>query len=363
MAAGGRHRIGWGLRFAAILGVAVLGAIAAATLPDHPYQRWQLVEDTLYANATWSYERLHFDPRPVDVAILGASRTLMGLSAPRIAATLSAAGTPLAVANLSVIEDGRNLQWAIADELFRTKRPRVVVVMINETVHRWGHPGFRYVAPAAAVAAPPDPLLHNSPTDLIFLPYRQPMLFAAAAAPGLVGLRDRFDPVRYAAKTSDYSVSHTLADGKHIDMDRVVSADELRAEAAAFARIRHRSSLPSWLAARTDVDDAVYTDAIARLAKANGARLVFVFLPEFGQPTTIASRARYARLGRIADFGDLATNPALFQSFAHLNHRGALIASDRLAATVTQVLGGARAAGDRIAAPNTAMTSDTAAAR
>lgn len=327
-------RVGWMGRLAGILGVAVIAAAAAAALPDNPYQRWQLVENTLYANATWSYERVRFDPAPVDVAILGASRSLMGLSAPTVAARLAAGGRPLTVANLSVVEDGRNLEWAIADELFAAKHPRVVVVMIGETVHRWGHPGFKYVAPAAAIAAPPAPLLHNYPTDLVYLPYRQLTLFAARLAPGLFDLRDSFDGARYAAKPVDYSQSQTLADGKRIDMDRTVPAADLEAERTAFAASRHESHLPAAISRFTDVDNRVYVDAIAHLAASHGARLIFVFLPEFAGATTIADRAFYAARGTIVDDGDLAADASLFQSFSHLNRRGAVIASDRLAATI-----------------------------
>ena len=328
----------WPLTLIAILGTALVAAAGAAALPDNPYQRWQLVEHTLYANATWSYERIRFDPAPIDVAVLGASRSLMGLSAPRVAADLAAAGRPLTVANLSVVEDGRNLDWAIADELFRAKRPKVVVVMIGESVHRWGHPGFKYVAPAGAVAAPPAPLLHNSLADLAYLPYRQLTLFAARLAPGVAGLRDAFDPAAFAAKPDDYTRSQTLADGKRIDMDGAMTAGDLDAERRTFAAARHESRLPAAIARFTDRDEPVYVDAIARLAADHGARLIFVFLPEFDGATTIEDRAFYAARGAIADDGDLAHDPGLFQSFAHLNRRGALIASDRLAATIIAVL-------------------------
>jgi hypothetical protein len=328
------RRVSWAGKLVAILGVALVAAAGAAALPDNPYQRWQLIENTLYANATWSYERIHFDPRPIDVAILGASRSQMGLSAPVVAARLAALGAPLTVANLSVVEDGRNIEWAIADELFRAKHPRVVVVMIAESVSRWGHPGFKYVAPAAAVAAPPTPLLHNYLSDLAYLPYRQLVLFAARFAPGLFDLRDRFDGPRYAAKATDYSLSQTLADGKRIDMDRSVPAADLDAERRAFAASRHESLLPPVISRFTDVDNRVYVGAIARLAASHGARVIFVFLPEFGGATTIEDRAFYAARGTIADDGDLARDAGLFQSFSHLNRRGAVIASDRLADTI-----------------------------
>lgn len=343
------RRMAWSGRLLAILGVAVLSAAVAAALPDNPYQRWQLVENTLYANATWSYERIHFDPRPIDVAIIGSSRTQLGLSAPRVARDLAAAGQPLAVANLSVIEDGRNIQWAVANELFKAKRPRVMVMVVGATFHPWGHPGFKYVAPAAALAAPPVPLLHNYFKDLIYLPYRQLELAAAAVAPSLSGLRAGFDPVRYAAKPVDYSEPQTLADGKRLDMYKTMTADALRAEAHKFAGEHHASRTPKVVTRVTDIDEQVYSDAIARLARAHGVPMIFVYMPEFEGAAAIEGQAFYAARGRIVSLADLSHAAALYQSFAHLNHRGAMIASDRVAAVVAETLGGTGATRDNAA--------------
>lgn len=346
---GSMMRLRWSRRLAAILGVALVAAVGAAALPDHPYQRWQLIENTLYANATWSYERITFDPRPIDVAIIGASRAQLGLSAPRIAERLAAAGLPLEVANLSVIEEGRNMEWAIVNELFKRKRPKVLVVSITERYNRWGHPGFKYVAPTSAIVAPPAPFLHNWFSDLPYLPYRQLMLFTASLAPSLFDLRDGFDAQRYAAKPVDYTQSHVLTDGRRIDMDRTVAADDLRAESRAFEAIRKPSSLPARIAAITDRDNSVYVAAITRLAARHGTRLIFLFLPEFDGPTTIEGRTAYARLGQIEDYGDFAHDSRWFQSFAHLNHRGAIAASDRLAAAIIADLGATVTAGDKTA--------------
>ncbi len=331
-------RLNWIGRLAAIGGVALAAAVGAAALPDNPYQRWQLIENTLYANATWSYERIHFDPAPIDVAIIGSSRAQLGISASAVAARLTALGHPLHVANLAVVEDGRNIEWAITNELFRAKRPQVIVVAVGDVIHLWGHPGFKYVAPAAAIAAPRALVLHNAKEDLPYLPYRQLMLAGAALAPGWFGLRDRFDPARFAAKPDDYTVTRVLADGKRIDMDREVAAPDLRAERAAFAATRSQSHIPEWIGRVTDADDHVYVDAIARLAAVHGTRIIFLFLPEFEGARTIADRAFYAARGTILDAGDLASDPRLFQSFAHLNHRGAVIASDRVAAAVAATL-------------------------
>lgn len=340
-------RINWPAKLLGILAAALLTAVAAAALPDNPYQRWQQVENTLFANAAWSYERIHFDPRPVDVAIIGSSRSQIGLSAPRIAERLAALGQPATVANMSVIEDGRNLEWAIVDELFKVKHPKLLVILVNEDRNRWGHPGFKYVAPAAAIASPPQPFLHNSLYDITYLPFRQMRLFAASLFPETFGLRTRFDPARYAALPTDFTTSQVMTDGKLIDMEVVHTPDELQAEARAFAATQEPSRIPRALAPVIEADDPVYVGAMARLAAAHDTRVMFVFLPKFGGSTMIASYDFYAEVGPIENFGDLSRDPALFQSFAHLNRRGAIIASDRIAAAAAPLL--AAAARDRYA--------------
>ncbi|MGI4876305.1 MAG: hypothetical protein ACRYG4_02325 [Janthinobacterium lividum] len=334
-------RINWSAKLLGILAAALLTAVAAAALPDNPYQRWQQVENTLFANAAWSYERIHFDPRPVDVAIIGPSRSQIGLSAPRIAERLAALGQPVTVANMSVIESGRNLEWAITDELFKVKHPKLLIILVGEERNRWGHPGFKYVAPAAAIAWPPQPFLHNSLYDITYLPFRQMRLFAASLFPETFGLRTRFDPARYAALPTDFTTSQVLTDGKLIDMEVAHSADELRAEARAFAATQQESMIPPALAPVIEADDPVYVGAMARLAAAHNTRVLFVFLPEFGGATTIEGRDFYARFGPVENYGDLARDPAMFQSFAHLNRRGALIASDRVAAAAAPLLAAA----------------------
>lgn len=349
------HSPAWSAKLLAILTVALLTAVGAAALPDDPYQRWQLVGGTLYGNATWSYERIHFDPAPVDVAIIGSSRSQIGLSAPRIAAQLAARGRPATVANMSVIEDGRNIEWAITDELFKAKRPKLLVVVVSEEFNRWGHPGFKYVAPAAAVAWPPAPFLHNSLYDIAYLPFRQMKLFAAARFPATFGLRTAFDADAYAATPTDYTVAQTLADGVRIDMTGTHSPADLLAEARAFAATQRPSMVPSFLTAVTDADNPAYVTRIARLAAAHGARLIFVFLPKFGGAGTIEGRDFYARLGAVEDYADLGRDASLYQSFAHLNHAGAMIASDRVARAVAAVLATPRPGDGALAATPVAL--------
>jgi hypothetical protein len=94
----------------------------ACLLPDNPYQRWQLVDSMdvdggLFANLRWVYERMHFDDRPIDIAVVGPSSTFNGVTSERIERELAARGVTAHVANFSAVASGRNLQWAVVDEL------------------------------------------------------------------------------------------------------------------------------------------------------------------------------------------------------------------------------------------------------
>jgi hypothetical protein len=323
---------------AAMLFVAVACAVVACFLPNSAYQRFQLLDGTIYQSLRWNYERIHFDPRPVDVAIVGPSTTALGLSAPRLEQDLAERGTPGKAVNFSIIADGRNIEWAIVNELYKTKSPKVIVVGVDQTQHRWGHPAFKYVAPAKAVAFPPAPFLHNYIYDVFFLPFRQIKLFAAWLMPDSFGLTKQFDPVRYANAPIDLTVSHRMEDGKWIDMDRSFSPSELMAQQKRVLGARKHSVVPRGLADLVEADNETYVREIARLAAAHGTRLVFVFVPVFNAPPVVEDRAFYERFGPIVDNGDLARNPELYEGWAHLNHAGAMVLTDRLAAAVAPYL-------------------------
>ena len=140
--------IRWGRLLAAIVAVAGLAAAAASLLPDDPYMRYATLDHTIQNRVRWIYERIHFDPAPVDVAVIGPSRSGAAVAAPRLEADLAALGQPLRAVNFSLPENGRDLNWVILDELLAVKHPRLVVIGVIEKPSRFGHPAYKYVAPA-----------------------------------------------------------------------------------------------------------------------------------------------------------------------------------------------------------------------
>ena len=319
-----------GASFATALALCAL----ACLLPDNPYHRWQLVDSPdvdggIFVNLRWVYERMHFDERPIDVAVVGPSGTLMGVSPDRIEQRLAARGITAHVANFSAVAAGRNLQWAIVDELLKTKSPKVIVVGVSAHPFFYGHPAFKYVAPAGAIIAPPAPLLHNYFYDLAYLPARQVKLFAARFFPDLFGLRDKFDPAIYANSKTDFTVGADLFEGKVIDMEQVVPPEKLLAERQPDPRQTFADRLVRWCC--NDGDDAVYIRAIAEEAKAHGVKLIFLFLPIYKGPVEVDDRDFLSRYGTFLDNGFFAEDSKLFVNWSHLNRAGAMIDSDKIA--------------------------------
>jgi hypothetical protein len=321
-----------GLRFFGVLGAALVVAFilnaAVCFLPENDYQKWQLQDPD--GRLRWIYERIHFDPRPIDIAIVGPSREQLGLSAAAIEQDLAERGKHANVVNFALPGAGRDIQWAILHELFKAKSPKVIVLGVEEQPYPFGHFFFKYVAPAEAIVFPPSPFLHNSLYNLAYLPVRKLKLFGANLFPDLFGLTKEFDPDHYAKNRTDYSTSF-IGDGKLVDMEHAVPRATLLAQP--------REPVPRTLVARlltrlNGGEDHLFIEKIAREAKAHGAQLVFVHLPMFEGPQTVSDESFLKQFGLVLNYGDLAPHDELFENWSHLNHAGAMKASARVAAAI-----------------------------
>ena len=323
-----------------VLGTVVLTGLGAACLPDAPYERFQLLDNTIQRDARWIYERTTFDTAPIDVAFLGPSRIGAAVDAPLLQKDLAALGVQANVVNLSTPEEGRNLNLVFAEELFASKHPKLVVIGVIEKPGRFGHPAYKYLAPAAMVANPGYVGNLSYASDLMYLPFRQMKLFAARLFPSLSGFDEMFDPSRYAGSNPPFANVLHLPDGRTIDRTTVVPAESLENAQAKRAVAEHPPILPRALADVEFGGDRHYIRAIAELAKQHGARMAFLFLPYFHGPRNIQEQALYTSFGPVIDAGFLADHAPWFSDVAHLNRDGATALTDWLAPYIKQELEG-----------------------
>jgi hypothetical protein len=323
--------------FLAILGVAFAAAVAACLLPENPYERWQLLEGTIQQNARWIYERIHFDPRPIDVVFVGPSRTARGVDPLRLEASLRRDGYPVNVVNFALPEGGRNINDVIVEELFKTKRPKLLVIGVIEKPSRFGHPAFKYVAPPGMMVESAHVGNFNYLSDLIYLPYRQMVLFAAKVAPWASPMSPTFDAAHY---DPDRGVSDVfrMKDGTFRSTSQAASMAELEDGAREFKQGTHPSILPRSLADVEFGDERENIRRIAAAARAHGVKVAFLAQPFWSGPTTVQEEPLYRTFGPVWNSGFLASRAEYYADSGHLTRQGADLLTDWLTPYVEATL-------------------------
>ena len=95
-------------------------------------------------HAIWIYDRIHHNPKPMDLVFLGSSRSINGIDDEFVEHKL--ADKNINVANLAYCRLGRNLSYLMLKELLKKKQPRYLVLEVREDEDRYSHPVFPYLA-------------------------------------------------------------------------------------------------------------------------------------------------------------------------------------------------------------------------
>jgi hypothetical protein len=305
---------------------------ASILLPHERYYRYQAHDSGTTRKADWIYERLHFDPTPIDVALIGTSRMGGGISETILEAEYCRqTGRTIRAVNLALPETGRNLNYAILKEAARTRRPKLFIVEMNEVEPRKPHDGFIVLADAADVLSAPAAINLNYFSDLIRLPGRQANLYLQSLM-RQPPVRPRFDRASYEGPHFDRTRTIRLLDGRSIDKDIArpkAELDALYAEREAAEAPYH--VLPPPLAALEYRYSRLYLRRMEEQAGRNGALLAYAYLPAYRAPEMPSELARELDVAIAFDLGGAAANdPSFWFDATHWNAKGAELASVRL---------------------------------
>lgn len=307
--------------------------VGAVLLPHDRYIRYQQFGGTTMQPLGWVYDRLHHDSTPIDIAIIGASRTEVGVSAPQVEAILTAKlGRTVHVANLSLPQDGRNLHYEVTKELLATHpEVKLIVYSLIEHASRTGHPAFRDVADTGDVLHAPMLLNPKYFDNLAFQPYRQLSLFLQTQMPGLFGVHTGFDPKHYIGAERDTTLSHWSVHGNWIDRDTIHTTTDLAKAAKGKVALRNPIFLPARLREYEYVVERHYTRATIALARAHGVQTGFLYLPVYAHDQPIADVDFYRARGFIMNAGVIGGDASNYSDYAHLNRHGSTKVSRWLA--------------------------------
>lgn len=320
--------------FLAALALAALVVMGGSVLLPHDrYYRFQAHDSGTTRKADWIYERLHFDPAPVDVALIGTSRTAGGLSEAIIETEFCrAAGRRIRVANLGIPETGRNMHYVIAKEAARTKAPKLYIVELNEVESRKPHDGFIVLADAADVITAPAALNLNYVQDLVRLPGRQASLFVETLT-RRPAVRAAFDGAQYEGEHFDRTTALKLLDGRIIDKDVVKPKPEMdAAHEERAANVAPLHALPHPLRPLEYRFSRLYLDRIEALAFQAGGAVDYAYLPAYRAEAIPEDLLDELGVRRV-DYdlgGGAAQDSSYWFDATHVNARGARLASVRL---------------------------------
>ena len=312
--------------------VALAGFAVALALPADRYLRFQQLDDTQQYRARWIYERIHFDPTPIDIAILGPSRTLYGVNAPLLEKALAARGYGgLHAANLSLPDPGFDLTKALAEEVVAYKHPKVVIVGATEQLSRRGHPAFKDLADVDDLVTAPVVGNRFYFENLVRAAYRQIQIAAIGLDPAFFGYDRGFDPARYARIPADTTFDERLPDGHVVDHTSIRTEAFLDADRAKFVR----GIQPPLLHGRLfPVEFSISLDGyagVARAAHSSGAQLYFLYQGYFKGPQQPQEQGFYQGLGPVIPANWGSGDYRLFSDSRHRNRPGAAVLTQGLA--------------------------------
>lgn len=324
-------------KVACLLGVAFAVAVAACLLPERPYERWQLLDGTIHGRSRWIYERTHFDPRPIDVMFVGPSRIARGVDPLELQAQLSTPGQPVRVVNFALPEGGRNINDVIVEEALTRKTPKLIVIGVIEKPSRFGHSAYKYIAPRDLAVSPGYLANAHYLSDLVYLPFRQMMLFTGYVAPQAVGLTDHFDPAHYDPDPPNPS-SVTKPDGSVEDWRQPASPAELQRGVRKLERGMTPPILPAGLADVEFGDERHYIRRIVAAAEKKGVKVAFLFIPYCTGTSHVQEEAFYRQYGPVWNAGFIASRPDLYADYGHLTVSGAKVLTNWLAPFVSTAI-------------------------
>jgi hypothetical protein len=313
-----------------MLGTAIALLILLCLLPDNRYVRFQSLTDSAVVKVGWIYERIHFDPSPIDVAFIGTSHTVFGINSEMVERTCQGAGgRNCAAVNFGLQHLGRDLHWILAREALETRAPRMLIIEVQESEPRAMHPAFPFLAdPGDIVTAP---ILVNTSyfDDLVRLPLRQMTGFANARAPQLFGVRTQFDWKLYRGSHWDDtysekgSIEHPIAQPvPRIEVHTIAELEEER----RHLQVRERAllKLPTQLAWIEYRANLLYLKKTVLLARKNGVLVRFLYMPTFHGAPSADFDAFYRKLAPVWQMPRAILNRQdMWLDVGHLNTKGA----------------------------------------
>jgi hypothetical protein len=309
----------------------VLSVAALVTLPHDKYLRYQEVNDRQAPNSYWIYERIHFDPTPIDVAFIGSSRTGQSIHSRRLEEDLARRGIKVKAVNFFFVRAGVNIQYVVAKELLTSRKVKLLVLEIDEREERLPHDAFNLYADPIDILTAPVVINFNYLRDLVRLPGRQVRLAWQTAMQSLGVRSPNFVPPPYEGPNLDYA--QTIHSLDNVDHDRSVVHTEAEMDAKRVQWLHELTPpvLPRSLSNLEFRFPRYYENQLLDLARAHGTKVVFLYTPQYRGPQYPPPYDLYTSRADLINPWPVLQDPHLWFDENHVNWDGAKRMTDYVA--------------------------------
>lgn len=261
--------------------------------------------------AEWIYQRIFENHERIDIVFTGASQTSCAIMDELIEEQLdSILNTNSKVASLGYCRRGRDIQFAMLNDLFSYKKPKLLVIEITENEPAKSHPVFPYLAESKDVLG-----------SLVFFNQR----FISGIYKALVV---RFEYCKHCFFGVQGDKTLTNSDYGYLSSTQVVNIDELNRNQQTWKK-KLSSPKPAITSKIENKYPLHYLKKIVKLANTNHCEVVFLYLPEFGsrlkEPENIGIYRNIAPVIFLPD--SIIQNKTYWKDPMHFNDSGAKQAS------------------------------------
>ncbi len=316
---------------AMLLTFGALSAIAVTLLPHDKYLRYLVPNDPEAPTSYWIYQRIHFDPTPIDIAFIGTSRTGMGIHSRRLEEDLARDGIHANAVNLYCVRSGVNMQYVMAKELLSSRKVKLIVLEMSEREERKPHELFHQYADPEDIFGAPLLINFNYLSDIARLPGRQLSLSWETLLQRLGWGAPDWTPPPYEGPNLDHAEFIR-------SMDNVVHSRSVQHTEAEMERMRiederafTRPILPKSLSGLEYRLPRYYESRILDLAREHGTQVIFLYTPRYGGPPSPPPYAQYSSRADLINPWPQIHDFPYWKDENHMNWFGAKIMTDYVA--------------------------------
>ncbi|MBS1592798.1 MAG: hypothetical protein JST90_00630 [Bacteroidetes bacterium] len=305
--------------FLALVGISCFSIMM---LPVDKRYQYAFSKSDCTPKSNYIYHRLYEDSTPIDIAFIGTSHTMCGISDSIVHRKLRTHRIDRCLANLAICRVGRNMDYVIIKDLLKTKRPQLIVLEVKQEEPDLSHPEFGYRADIADVLVPYSIVDVQYFTDFINA-FRVRVSYLQSK----LGIKE-YDATWEEPSQAIYR-QHGVAD------TAILRRGAQRRWERYYSQPRN-----AWVDSLMLRYPMSYISGIMQMARESHARVLMLYIPNYGYPWHKPRHLSYYR--QLADVylmpDSFYDNKNYWIEDEHLNADGAAILSDSIAAYIARQL-------------------------